>query len=53
MRTKSMNRFLPIVCLLVVSALFGTIGAYTGARAAGETDVLQDLQKDPNFDAAQ
>ena len=48
-----MNRFLPIVCLLVVSALFGTIGAYTGARAAGETDVLQDLQKDPNFDAAQ
>ncbi len=53
MRTKSMNRFLPLICLLVVSALFGTIGAYTGASAAGETDVLQDLQKDPNFDVAQ
>ena len=33
MRTKSMNRFLPLVCLLVVSGLFGTIGAYTGAKA--------------------
>lgn len=33
MRTKSKRRFLPIVCLLVVSALFGTIGAYTGAKA--------------------
>lgn len=33
MTTKSKKCFLPLVCLLVVSALFGTIGAYTGARA--------------------
>ena len=56
MRTKSMNRFLPLVCLLIVSALFGTIGAYTGARAetaADYTDVLADLEKAENFHAAE
>ena len=46
-----MNRFLPLLCLLVVSALFGTIGAYTGAKAETAPTVLTDLQKDANFDA--
>ena len=50
-KTKSINRFLPLVCLLIVSALFGTIGAYTGARAQAMPSVLTDLQKDPTFTA--
>ncbi|MCI8436103.1 MAG: hypothetical protein HFK10_09150 [Clostridia bacterium] len=51
MRTKSINRFLPSMCLLIVSILFGTIAAYTGARAETAPTVLTDLQKDANFDA--
>ncbi len=53
MTTKSKRRFLPVVCLLIVSALFGTIAAYTGARAETSneyTDVLADLGKDEKFD---
>lgn len=53
--TKSKRRFLPWVCLLIVSILFGTIAAYTGAKAEtsdGYTDVLADLGKDEKFDVA-